>query len=155
MQRGQSPVQTQTEYIQRTYDTMHETHFISLASCLAPWQRTAMNNNTTRTEDFSVRTSSLSTNHLRLTQERVNKVNILIKKTIFKVKLNGNSTIIQEQVRASFGKKSWFKTARVHLLFFNQHVPWSTTYPSQSINDAYSLKDPRSVKKDKWNTTED
>lgn len=91
--------------------------------------------------------------HLRLTQERVNKVDVLIKIKIFKVKLNdGTSVITQEQVRASFGMKSGFKTARVHLLFFNQHVLLSTTYPSQSINNACSLKDPCSVKKDKWNT---
>lgn len=126
MQRGQSPVQTQTEYIQRTYDTRHETRFTSLASCLAPWQHSAMNNNTTRPDK---------------TFNTGNKINVLIQNKIFKITLNGvDSTIIQEQVRLSFGKASRFKTARLHVL-------WSTSSPGQSINDAFSLKDPCSVKK--------
>lgn len=140
-----------TEYIQRTYDTRYETYFTSLASCLAPWQRTETNNNRTSTDEtFLQELPSL----LRLVRERVNKVNVLIKTKIFKVELNdGTSTITQKQVRSSFGKKSGFKTARKHLLFFNQHVLRSTAHLSQSINNAYSLKDPRCVKKDKWNTT--
>lgn len=78
----------------------------------------------------------------------MNYANILITATIFNRELNGGTgTIIQEQVRAPSGTGSRLETARVRLLFFNQHVFWSTAYPRQSINNAYSLKDPYCVKK--------
>ncbi len=108
-----------------------------------------MNNNTTSTDKTFLWELPSEVN-----TGKSKKVDILIKIKIFKVELNdGTSAITQEQVCASFGMKSGFKTARVHLLFFNQHVLLSTAYPSQSINNACSLKDPCSVKKDKWNTT--